>query len=183
MYKFKTGIISNKINNRIINNLRNGNHIQQFNTNDINFQGKWKNILNDITVLFAPKEFEDNKLLTGRSNKDNIQLFVNKDDIIKFLQNDIDVIEYVRRELLLLIEHEITHVIQTRKYPKSWNDNYIRNNGNDYREIEAITNEAIKLKKDYNLSFKLILYKFIDERNINKKLFSKKLYKKLYYCC
>lgn len=40
MYKFKTGIISNKINNRIINNLRNGNHIQQFNTNDINFQGK-----------------------------------------------------------------------------------------------------------------------------------------------
>lgn len=69
--------------------------------------------------MFAPKEFEDNKLLTGRSNKDNIQLFVNKDDIIKFLQNDIDVIEYVRRELLLLIEHEITHVIQTRKYPKS----------------------------------------------------------------
>lgn len=184
MYKFKTGNISNKILNKIIHNIRNGKHIQTFNSNDINLQGKWKNKFSDIEIFFAPKEFENNWVVQGQSNKNNLQLFLNKNDTIKFLQYNLKAIEYVRRNLLLLIEHELTHLLHFRKYPKAFKDlnkNYSKGDGNDYREIEAVTNEAVKIKKDYNLSFLYTIKDVIKKRpTLNKKKFIKKFYKKIY---
>lgn len=196
MYKFRTKNIANQLTNKILQFLKyKKEYTFEFNINNISsLQGKYKKWLKDLKIKFKPffQKKNETKLIKGyyNENTNEIILQLNKKDIdnfrLKFNENKLldkynfDSIEYIRREILLFFEHELTHKLQFKLIPKSFSICNYNDYKNDYREIEAVTNEIIKLKQDYKIPYNDAIYHCLNRRNINKKKVLKKLYKRRY---
>jgi len=195
MYKFQTKNISNQFTNKVLYFLKHSDEYT-FLFNIINIkslQGKNKFLLKDLNIeikTFEPAK-EEKQLLFGYYNPSEIKIVlkINKHDIDNFRQKmnknklhiseiNFNSLEYMRREILLFFEHELTHTLQSILIPKSINLTHYNSN-DDYREIEAISNEILKLKNDYEIPLQIAIEHCLSKGYVDRKSILKKVYRKI----